>query len=402
MSKIFSKIGSIIIAITVGMLVIIAAILVLNISTERRLAIGLIEQRTSAPFYTLPDPIPEGKPGTLVQYQKVNSIFDGAKAWRVMYHSTDLNGVDILVTGTVIAPDGSAPEGGWPVVSWGHPTTGIVERCAPSRGIAPFDLIEGLRDFIDRGFAVVATDYSGMGVAGPNSFLIGKTEGYNVLDIARAAREIPQAKAGNKLVLWGHSQGGQAVLFAAQDAAEYAPDLDLKAVAVAAPATNLSDLLKADINDVSGVSIGSYAFESYSSVYASVPGTSLDTILTPQGVAQNKEMASLCLLGQNGQLHSLATPLIKNYLKADPGTLEPWATLLSENSPGGKKLTVPLLIAQGETDTLVRPYITAQFALHEQSIGTDVTYLPIPNTGHGMVALKALPHVFEWLGPHLR
>ena len=68
-----------------------------------------------------------------------------AVAWRVLYHSTDLRGAPMLVSGVVVAPRAPAPPGGRTIVSWGHPTTGIAQRCAPSLGPDPFDLIEGLR-----------------------------------------------------------------------------------------------------------------------------------------------------------------------------------------------------------------------------------------------------------------
>jgi pimeloyl-ACP methyl ester carboxylesterase len=381
-------------------IVVIAGALVTGFTTwniGRRVSEGLIEEHTNQAFYELLAPIPAGSPGDIVRLERIESAPLGTKAWRVLYHSTDVHGENILVSGVIVAPEKAAPEGGRTIVSWGHPTTGSAQRCAPSVGIDPFDLIEGLHDFIARDYVVVATDYSGMGAAGPSAYLIGVTEGNNMLDAARAARLIPETGAGDHLVLWGHSQGGQAALFAGQLAPTYAPELNLIGVAVAAPATDLGELLQSDIGDVSGVSIASYAFAAYNTVYASTPGMSLESILTPAGIAQTSEMASLCLFGQNKELHAIATPLVGDYLIGEPSKVEPWATLLNQNTPGATRLDVPLFIAQGQIDTLVHPEITAQFAKHEQSLGTAVTFVPIPDTGHALVALKALPHLFEWL-----
>jgi pimeloyl-ACP methyl ester carboxylesterase len=333
-----------------------------------------------------------------VRSESIASAPAGTHAWRILYHSTDASGADILVSGTVVSPSGPAPAGGRPILSWGHPTTGIAPRCAPSVGLDPFDLIEGLSDFVRAGYVVAATDYSGMGADGPPSFLIGTTEGHNVLDAARAARSIAAAGAGDRLVLWGHSQGGQAALFAGQDAPQYAPELALAGVAVAAPATDLGDLLKADIGDVSGVTIGSYAFSAYAEAYGPThPDATLASILTTAGVAATPSMAALCLFGQNSELHTIATPLIGHYLSADPSTTAPWSALLQQNTPGATPLTVPLFVAQGNTDALVRPEITAQFVAHERSIGTNVTSDTIADTGHGLVALRALPELLRWL-----
>lgn len=380
-------------------LVIAGVLIAAGISTnlERRLVDGVEEKHAEAAFYQTPDPLPAGAPGEIVRSERIDSAPLGAIAWRVLYHSTDLFGNDILVSGVIVAPEKHDPAASRTIVSWGHPTTGAAQRCAPSLGIDPFDLIEGLDDFIHRGYVVVATDYSGMGAAGPNAYLIGVTEGQNMLDAARAARNIPETGAGDRLLLWGHSQGGQAALFAGQLAASYAPELRLLGVAVAAPATNLGALLNSDIGDVSGVTISSYAFTAFSEVYAATPGTGLGTILSPAGVAQAGKMADLCLFGQNKELHAIATPLVGGFLLGDPTTIEPWKTLLAENTPGKTALPVPLFIAQGESDTLVHPGITAQFAEQQRTLGTDVTYHSIPDTGHGLVALKALPKLFDWI-----
>jgi pimeloyl-ACP methyl ester carboxylesterase len=366
-------------------------------TAARRAAGGAADVLTNAKFYALPQHVPAAAPGTIFRTQKLHNAPNGSIAWRIIYHSRDLNGRDILVSGLVISPTSAPPKGGRTIVAWGHPTTGAAQSCGPSSNIAPFDLIEGLTTLLKAGYVVAATDYPGMGVAGPDSYLIGVSEGNSVLDSARAARHIAAAHAGSNLLLWGHSQGGQAALFAAQLAPSYSPELHLQGVAVAAPATDLAALLKDDIGDVSGVTIGSYAFQSFSTVYGpTVPGTNLDTILTPAGVKATPVMAKLCLVSGHLVLHAIAGKLLGGYLAGDPATTEPWATLLQQNTPGQTPLTVPLLVAQGDTDTLVVPSTTAAFIAHECSIGTRVTALHIPKTGHGLVALRALPTVMAF------
>jgi len=361
---------------------------------------GAVEEIFETSFYRNPTPMPSGQPGEILRSQPIESAPDGVDAYRVVYHSTDLNGQDILVSGVVAVPEGPAPEGGRTVVAWGHPTTGIAPRCAPSVGIDPFDLIEGFSDLIARGYAVAYTDYSGMGLPGESAYLIGSTEGRNVLDSVRAARNL-DIGASDRVALWGHSQGGQAVLFAAQLAGDYAPELDVEAVAVAAPAVDLGGLLDADIDDISGVTISAYAFDVFVDVYGATSGVELDSILVPAAVEIVPQMAELCLLGQNAELHKLGEPFIDGaFVITDPATTEPWASLLRENTPGGMRLDVPLFVAQGATDTLVRPELTATFVAEQQGLGTDVTSIVIPDTGHGLVALRALPELLPWLDAH--
>ena len=360
---------------------------------ERRVVETVAEQTLVGEFYDTPDPLPAGEPGTLIKHERMLGAPIGAIAWRVLYHSTDVNGNDVPVSGLVIAPTGAGPAGGRPVVAWGHPTTGSDRHCAPSAALDPWLLIEGLHSLLEAGYVVTATDYPGMGAHGDPSFLIGASEGNAVLDSVRAAGAIDGAHANNKLLLWGHSQGGHAALFAAQNARTYAPDLDLVGVAVAAPAAELGELLDADIGDVSGITIGAYAFDTYQRVY---DGPALTTVLTEAGAAATPEMAKLCLFRDNSHLHRIARPLIGDYVANEPTTTEPWQDWLSENTPGAVAIDVPIFVVQGETDTLVVPSTTDTYVEKLCASGEHVYYDKIPKTGHGLVALKSIHKVKAW------
>lgn len=365
---------------------------------EIRLGGDLLERPGLTDFYAVPADLPSGAPGTLVRSEELAGAPLGARAWRVMYRSEDLRGDPVVVSGIVVVPIGIPPVGGRIVVSWGHPTTGAARQCAPSLGLDPFISVEGLRLLLDRGYVVTYTDYAGMGVAGPDSYLVGATEGNNVLDAVRAARAIPFAAAGDRVILWGHSQGGQAVLFAAERAAAYAPELHIEAVAVAAPAADLGALLDADLGDIAGVSIGSYAFTAYARVYAEViPGASLADILSARAMAVVERMSQLCLLTQNAQLHALAGPLVGDFVTRDPVSTPPWSRLLQENSAGAAPFAAPLFVAQGLDDTLVRPADTEAFVAHERAQGMDVTLETVPFADHGTIAYSSLPALAEFL-----
>ena len=171
-----------------------------------------------------------------------------ADAYRVLYRSTGLHGEPIAVSGVVIVPKGVPPAGGRPIVAWAHPTTGIVDRCAPSLARAFFRSVQGLQDMMNRGYAVAATDYPGLGTPGVHPYLVGESEARAVIDSVRAARSVPGVGDGRSFAVWGHSQGGQAALFTGLLASTYAPDLNLVGVAAAAPATELRSLMMKDID----------------------------------------------------------------------------------------------------------------------------------------------------------
>jgi hypothetical protein len=97
-----------------------------------RVGEGAAVESAVAPFYLAPSPAPDAAaPGTIVRQEPVVGAPEGAKAWRVLYHSTDVDGKDTLVSGLIIAPTTAAGVGSRTVVSWAHPTTGTAPRCAP-------------------------------------------------------------------------------------------------------------------------------------------------------------------------------------------------------------------------------------------------------------------------------
>ncbi|WP_308796836.1 lipase family protein [Agromyces silvae] len=374
------------------------AVLLGGCSFADRLIEDEVEEPTIEGFYELPDDVASGDPGTLVRSQEIVGAPDDARAWRVIYHTTDQAGDPVLSSGLVVAPTGSAPDGGRPVVGWGHPTTGTAPDCAPSRWIDPFLLMEGLGDLLDRGFVVAATDYVGGGVDGPNSYLVGATAATAVLDAVRAAQHLPETDAGDDLVTWGHSQGGQAALFAASAASSYAPELEVHGVAVAAPAANLPKLIDAHLDDISGVTIGAYAFAAYAEVYGpTTPGATLESILSPAGVAAVPAMNDLCLATQSTELHDLARPLVGGFMTADPAATEPWATLLAENVPDAVPADLPVFVAQGLADELIDPAETKAYADGLAANGNAVEYVEYPDIDHGAIGYRAVPRLLEWI-----
>jgi Secretory lipase len=116
-----------------------------------------------------------------------------ATANRVLYRSRGLNDEPIAVSGVVIIPAGPTPPGGRPIIAWAHPTPGVVPDCAPSLAIFFFQQVQGLREMIRRGYIVTATDYPGLGTAGPHPYLVGISEGRAVLDSVRGALNLANA-----------------------------------------------------------------------------------------------------------------------------------------------------------------------------------------------------------------
>src|SRR4051794_5193501 len=91
---------------------------------------------TPSSFYTPPSHLPGKTHGDVIRSRTLtgSAALKSAGSNRVvLYSSVGIDGKPVAVSGTISLPKGKAPKGGWPVVTWAHGTTGLADRCAPSR-----------------------------------------------------------------------------------------------------------------------------------------------------------------------------------------------------------------------------------------------------------------------------
>jgi acetyl esterase/lipase len=336
-----------------------------------------------------------GQPGTLIRQELMDGAPLGATTYRVLYRSTGLDDQPILVSGVVIVPPGEPPPGGRPIVAWAHPTSGVVPRCAPSLAIFLFQQIQGLRSFVRDGYVVAATDYPGLGTVGPHPYLVGISEARAVIDSVRIAAQLPGAGGGKRFVVWGHSQGGHAALFTGLIAKTYAPELDLLGVAAAAPATDLVTLMNDDIDSVGGKNITAMTLWSWQRVF----NANMDKVVDPRAIPAINQLAKECIEGPFDILTRQRTeqPLQKYFLTTKhPSDVEPWHTLLAKNSPGTLPPELPVFLAQGTADVIIRPKVTQDYATALCGAGSKVRILMMPNIGHGRAAQASTLAVLKW------
>ena len=113
-----------------------------------------------------------------------------SRAFRLTYVTKDSHERRATSTGTVFVPHGRPPKGGWPVVSWAHGISGLGDSCAPSK-VGPVLKQRDwsyLRTWMRQGYAVVATDYVGLGTPGLMPYLDGKAQAHSVVDMVKAGR----------------------------------------------------------------------------------------------------------------------------------------------------------------------------------------------------------------------
>ena len=339
--------------------------------------------------------IANGPPGSVIRDEPMGASPPGGIAHRVLYRSTSPEGKPIAVSGVIIIPPGAAPAGGWPIVAWAHPTTGIVPRCAPSLALFIFQQIAGSRPLTEQGFAIAATDYPGLGTAGPHPYLVGVSEARAVIDSVRAARTFPGMN-NHRYAVWGHSQGGQATLFTGIIARDYAPELELLGVAAAAPATDLATLMTDDLDTTGGRNLTAMTVWSWSRVY----GAAADSVVAPTVMPVVNRLAAECIESPLDiwARARTAAPLEKEFLTVkNPAEIEPWRSLLVRNTPGPLPRSVPVFLAQGTSDHLVRPQVTMDYMKRLCRAGSRVRMLMLQGVSHGFAGAKSADQAVAWI-----
>ena len=348
------------------------------------------------PFYRASAHELAGPPGTIIRSEPMAFAPAGAQAYRVLYRSTGLNGEPIAASGVIVVPPGPAPAGGRPIVAWAHPTTGVVPHCAPSLAIFVFQQMAGLRQLIEQGVIVAATDYPGLGTVGPHPYLVGDSEARAVIDSVRAARNIPGADGGESFAVWGHSQGGQAALYTGLIASTYAPELHLVGVAAAAPATSLVTLMGDDFKTSGGKNLTAMTLWSWSRVF----GAPIDKVVVPEAMTAVDRLADECIESIFDIMARRRTekPLEQHFLSVpNIATVEPWRALAAENTPGPLPSAIPLFLAQGTTDDIVAPDVTRAYMQRQCEAGGRVTMMWVPGVGHGLVAADSANAAVAWM-----
>jgi pimeloyl-ACP methyl ester carboxylesterase len=351
-------------------------------------------------FYTIPSPLPPGPPGSLVRVAQMaagGSLPAGATAYRVLYHSETETGADVAVSGMVVVPGGSPPAGGFPIMTWAHGTTGLAPSCAPSiEGSQSVPLVNA---FVGAGWIVAATDYEGLGAStGLHPYLVGTSEGQDVLDAARAARTLAGHLASNTVVVAGHSQGGQAALFAGQIAASYAPELFVAGVAAVAPVTSVLEFAptpgKRTDGSMAYLVMAAYA---WSETYGNFP---LDTVLSARAIRADSVLTSGCGAGVEAAYDPVSD---RSWLAPEwehnPGLLGDDQA----NRPGLQPSGAPLLVLQGTGDAVVPAEATKEFVSRQLCAAEHdtVQYLPLAGAGHSGVLASGASTLLGWVHQRL-
>lgn len=369
---------------------------------------GLAAQAQTGPagdaFYQAPSPLPAGAAGSVIWSRPLTGTMALAGAARntlVLSLSTDPAGRPVAVSGTISMPAGAPPDGGWPIITWTHGTTGIAPICGPSRDTASgpehgyiTEIAALLDGFVRAGFAIVATDYQGLGAGDFHPFLQGVPNARNALDMIRAARAL-EPGLGRRFGVLGHSQGGHAALFTAAQAPGHAPEFELMGSIAMAPGSQIAArlaVIMASPRAELALPYLLYVLQSYATTY---PEIDLTRILTPQAIAHLPDLRVQCMT------HALTTGYWASAIARDQflpnPALAPFLAIAARNEPGSLRITSPTLVMQGGADVTVRPQDTDLTVRQLCAASTPLAYQTFAGVDHGGVMASGAEAARAWM-----
>lgn len=300
-------------------------------------------------FYTTPVELPDGKPGELIRSEPSYdyTLRPEVSTFRVLYHSLSPRGEeDVVVSGVVIVPDGTPPEGGWPIIAWAHDFTGSARQCAPS---LLRNLNEGpiLSMYAGLGYAIVVSDYAGLGTSFPYAALDLRSNALDVIYSVSAARAaVPEL--GTRWVAAGYSQGALVAAKLAEAESEIGDPGYLGAVAISGvvePQEMFAHLaLGPDHSMLVFLAAG---------IKTVFPEFRVEDMLTEKAMRLYQYISHSC------EVRLGPEPEAREMLKPDWGNNAYVKRFFVRNSLGRQPAFGPLLVIGGETDAEVPPALAA-------------------------------------------
>jgi pimeloyl-ACP methyl ester carboxylesterase len=389
-----------------------------------------------APFYTsVMNLAPEGKLGQILQQEKIETPIKGAQAWKIAYISSDISNRKTISTGLVVAPEGTPPPGGRPVISWAHGTTGSAQNCGPSQILNPavplneYFLLNGnswtdygipaLEEFIQEGYVVVATDYQGLGGGGKHQYSVAGSNGRDAINAVRAAYDLKETGANKKMLIFGWSQGGGATL-AAAGIAEYikqtgtaSDNLEALGFVALAPDYIASLASSRQLDQATAdkfIAAGSTQFShnvfdfTHSTMFfwgtqAAFPHLKLTDLFTEEGAKVIDTIYSnKCMHVASDTFSFLYGSNFNSLFKQTPTNTLAWANALLEGSVPLAKPAAPVMIYFGDKDTTMPPVMGKIYQDQMCKLGGNVGRMQLPGEqSHFTTPGVAQPFYLQWM-----
>lgn len=339
-------------------------------------------------FYDTPHPLPAGKPGDLIRSEPFDEyeLPLSVSAVRILYHSRSATGQDVAASGVVLFPyNKKPPAGGWPIIAWAHGATGVARPCAPSLmrnlGHGPF-----LSMYVNLGYAVVASDYTGLGTDSRNAFLDGPFNAADILASLPAARAaVPQL--GWKWIVMGEAEGSLAAVAVAEKEDEIRDPGYLGSIAISGVA---------GLREIYGpAGLGSSSFMLASLAYGIktvYPQFQPTDMLTEKAMALYHRVEQICWDAETSPELSPAET-VKPAWDVNPFVRQYFV----RNSLAQTRAYGPLMIITGDADPAIPAATTAQAVARMCHQGDQIQWQRYPSLDPGRVIGDSVRDQISWI-----
>lgn len=343
-------------------------------------------------------------PGSIVSVTPLPaelSVPGAVVAEKLEYRTEWRSGESTVATGALFLPPGEAPEGGWPVIAWGHGTTGVGDDCSLTTATPRSDLEKMyLEHWLGEGYAVVSADYPGLGSEGLHRYLDGPSAANSIVDIVRAAHATDAPLADRWMVI-GQSQGGHAALHTGVIATDRAPHLDFRGtVATGAPA-NLERLFPAGGPGFPDPGLwGLVSFSGYilAGIRDAYPEVDVNGYLTPLGQDVVDRAETLCYDDLDDSVRDVTVGDLVARPMSQGGLPAAFDDYLAAPVDGYDR---PVMLAHGIHDVMVPLPLSAALAADMKASGADVDYR-VYMAGHYTTVERSMPEVTAFVTRRFR
>ena len=376
------------------------------------------------PFYELPDdydaddPPPAGTPLKVEQYTNVTlrTLPMGIAMSRFLYMTETLNGSSLPASAYVLWPyrprhfsnltrysghdaqDEDYPL--FPTFGLAHGTSGFNQACAPSNLRALWGDTGTSFPLVLAGYAVVAPDYLGLGIANLTSpYFVLPSQANDLFRAIEAAQKTWPHLLSKEFVIGGQSQGGGTTWAGAHRQALYPVEGYLGAVA-ASPFPNPFEA----VANQDAVQVNSRILSIAQGLGSVYPSFQLDEWLTPAAIARLHLMEEINACGPAAGVlfgsDEPSVPILKDGWNSTESAL--WYNNVS--SMDGRAFAGPMLVMQGTEDgNAHEPAVTRSVAntcaanAHNLGGPEQIEYVRMENITHVPVLYAGQHTLFDWI-----
>lgn len=337
-------------------------------------------------FYETAQPMPSATPGQLIRSESFDD-YDlplSVSAVRILYHSRAATGEDVASSGVVLFPaEKKAPPGGWPVIAWAHGSSGVARTCAPS---LRRNLVQGplLSMYVDLGYAIIATDYTGLGTKFRNAYLDAPSNAMDVISSIPAARKaVPQL--GSRWIVLGTAEGALTALAVSEKENEL-QGADYRGAVAVSDFGSAKDIF-ADAGQRSSTIKLASLFYGTKTVY---PEFQPSAVLIGEGLRAYKQIEETC-----PDLGTISEPPVAGSVRPDWEDNKFVMRYLNRSSSGRAEAAGPILFISSDgqsASSSVSPAISRMC-----KAGDRVQWLRYPDADPGRVTGDSVRDQIAWI-----